>query len=226
MHGIPLYTSEAFFKDGAPTGMIINSCTSTEESMCIRRLRCSSSEQEVCFRSPHQENRYSGISSASAAALAHAIETARIAFAPRFDLSFVPSAWIMPDPLHKYQMHPSFQRITVDYCIDIFYCLETPFPPNRLFSISKFKCLKFSCGSSAWCCSSCYSSIYKMHFCQINLCLSTVGFPRESMIFLFQLLSQFLDKFYWCLYIICICYYLYSYFFINTPSASQPSPYL
>ena len=39
--------------------------------------------------------RYSGISSASAAALAHAIETARIAFAPRFDLSFVPSAWII-----------------------------------------------------------------------------------------------------------------------------------
>ena len=39
--------------------------------------------------------RYSGISREVAAALQHAIDTARIAFAPSLDLSFVPSAAII-----------------------------------------------------------------------------------------------------------------------------------
>ena len=41
------------------------------------------------------KKRYKGTSSEIAAALAAAIDTARIAFAPRFDLSFVPSALII-----------------------------------------------------------------------------------------------------------------------------------
>ena len=41
------------------------------------------------------KNLYSGISSETDAALAHAIDTARMALAPSLDLSFVPSASIM-----------------------------------------------------------------------------------------------------------------------------------
>ena len=41
-----------------------------------------------------------------AAARQHAMETARIAFAPKFDLSLVPSALIITYQLHKYRMHP------------------------------------------------------------------------------------------------------------------------
>lgn len=59
--------------------------------------------------------RYSGISSASAAALAHAIETARIAFAPRFDLSFVPSAWIID---HWKKLVEKYPIISIEDALD------------------------------------------------------------------------------------------------------------
>ena len=44
---------------------------------------------------PAEESVQPGISKEIDAARAHAIDTARIAFAPSFDLSFVPSALIM-----------------------------------------------------------------------------------------------------------------------------------
>jgi uncharacterized protein (DUF924 family) len=55
-------------------------------------------------------NLYNGSSRAVAAALAVAIDTARIAFAPSFDLSFVPSLRALHCQQHKYLMHP-FPRI-------------------------------------------------------------------------------------------------------------------
>ena len=82
-------------KLGAPAGMTINSCTSTVLAACAPpfKMFIIGSGRRLPFAPPRK--RYSGISIAFAAALALAIETARIAFAPSLDLSFVPSAWII-----------------------------------------------------------------------------------------------------------------------------------
>ena len=83
-------------KEGAPTGMIINSCTSSPDDSAWHpplTMFIIGTGRRLPDTPPRK--RYSGISSAVAAALQHAIDTARIAFAPSFDLSFVPSAAII-----------------------------------------------------------------------------------------------------------------------------------
>ena len=83
-------------KEDAPTGMIMNSCTSKpEESAWHPPLMMFIIGTGRRFPETPPKKRYSGISSAFAAALAQAMDTARMAFAPRRDLSFVPSASIM-----------------------------------------------------------------------------------------------------------------------------------
>ena len=79
-------------KLGAPAGMIMNSCTSTVFAACAPPFKMFIIGTGRRFALTPPRKRYSGSSSAAAAALALAIDTARIAFAPRFDLSFVPSA--------------------------------------------------------------------------------------------------------------------------------------
>ena len=82
-------------KLAAPAGMIMNSCTSTVLAACAPpfKMFIIGSGRRLPFTPPRK--RYSGRSSAFAAALAPAIDTARIAFAPRLDLSLVPSALII-----------------------------------------------------------------------------------------------------------------------------------
>ena len=73
-------------------------------------------------------NLYSGMSSEIAAALAQAIDTARIAFAPSFDLSFVPSASIIALST-AYVSDASIPSSTSLITVFIFStAFETPFP--------------------------------------------------------------------------------------------------
>ena len=85
----------ASLKDGAPTGMIINSCVSTAESAWAPPFNIFIIGTGRRLPEIPPKKRYSGISNAVAAALAVAMDTARIALAPSFDLSFVPSASII-----------------------------------------------------------------------------------------------------------------------------------
>ena len=82
-------------KLGAPAGMIMNSCTSTVLAAWAPpfKIFIMGTGRRFPFIPPRK--RYSGISSAMDAARAQAMETARMAFAPSFDLSFVPSAAII-----------------------------------------------------------------------------------------------------------------------------------
>ena len=83
-------------KVGAPTGITINSCTSRPEDNAWHppfTIFIIGTGRRLPLTPPRK--RYTGISSAAAAARTVAIDTARIAFAPRFDLSFVPSALII-----------------------------------------------------------------------------------------------------------------------------------
>ena len=81
--------------EGAPTGIIINSCVSTVFVACAPPFKMFIIGTGNLFPLIPPKNLYRGISRAFAAALATAIETAKIAFAPNFDLSFVPSALII-----------------------------------------------------------------------------------------------------------------------------------
>ena len=85
----------ASLKEGAPTGMIMNSCVSTVLVACAPpfRMFIIGTGRRLPFTPPRK--RYSGISSEAAAAQQAAMDTARMAFAPRLDLSLVPSALIM-----------------------------------------------------------------------------------------------------------------------------------
>ena len=85
----------ASLKEGAPTGMIMNSCVSTVLVACAPpfRMFIIGTGRRLPFMPPRK--RYSGISSEAAAARQAAMDTARMAFAPRLDLSLVPSALIM-----------------------------------------------------------------------------------------------------------------------------------
>ena len=85
----------ASLKEGAPTGMIMNSCVSTVLVACAPpfRMFIMGTGRRLPFTPPRK--RYSGISSEAAAARQAAMDTARMAFAPRLDLSLVPSALIM-----------------------------------------------------------------------------------------------------------------------------------
>ena len=80
-------------KLGAPTGIIINSCTSSPDDnawhppFTIFIIGTGRRFPEI-----PPKKRYNGISKEMAAALAVAMDTARIAFAPNLDLSLVPSA--------------------------------------------------------------------------------------------------------------------------------------
>ena len=73
----------------------MNSCTSTVLAACAPPFKMFIIGTGSLFPEIPPRKRYSGISSAIAAALAAAIDTARMAFAPSFDLSFVPSAAII-----------------------------------------------------------------------------------------------------------------------------------
>ncbi len=77
------------------------------------------------------------MSRAVAAALADAIETARIAFAPRFDLSFrsVSLDHRLVNSINVSCIHTC--NSIVNYCINIFYCRETPFTEYLLLSPSR-----------------------------------------------------------------------------------------
>ena len=83
-------------KEGAPTGMIMNSCTSRPDDNAwhppFTMFIIGTGRR---FPDTPPRKRYNGISREAAAALQHAIDTARIAFAPSLDLSFVPSAAII-----------------------------------------------------------------------------------------------------------------------------------
>ena len=85
----------ASLKLAAPTGIIMNSCTSTVLAACAPPFKIFIIGTGSLLPEIPPRKRYSGISSAIAAALAAAIDTARMAFAPSFDLSFVPSAAII-----------------------------------------------------------------------------------------------------------------------------------
>ena len=83
-------------KDGAPTGMIMNSCTSNPEDSAWQppfTMFIIGTGRRLPDTPPRK--RYSGTSREIAAALAAAIDTARIALAPKLDLSLVPSASII-----------------------------------------------------------------------------------------------------------------------------------
>ena len=83
-------------KEGAPTGMIMNSCTSSPEDSAWQppfTIFIIGTGRRLPLMPPRK--RYSGISRAAADARQVAMDTARIAFAPSLDLSFVPSASIM-----------------------------------------------------------------------------------------------------------------------------------
>ena len=77
---------------GAPTGRFINSCVSTVLAACAPpfRMFIMGTGRRLPFTPPRK--RYRGISREAAAARQAAMETARMAFAPRLDLSLVPSA--------------------------------------------------------------------------------------------------------------------------------------
>ena len=82
-------------KLSAPTGIIINSCTSTVFAAWAPpfNIFIIGTGRRFAFRPP--KNRYRGTPRAAAAAFAHAMDTASTALAPNFDLSFVPSASII-----------------------------------------------------------------------------------------------------------------------------------
>ena len=75
--------------------MIMNSCVSTVLVACAPpfRMFIMGTGRRLPFTPPRK--RYSGISREAAAARQAAMDTARMAFAPRLDLSLVPSALIM-----------------------------------------------------------------------------------------------------------------------------------
>ena len=85
----------ASLKVGAPTGIIMNSCVSTVLVACAPPFKIFIIGTGSLLPDTPPKNRYSGISREIAAALAAAMETARMAFAPRRDLSFVPSTSII-----------------------------------------------------------------------------------------------------------------------------------
>ena len=80
-------------KLGAPAGMIMNSCTSTVLAACAPPFRMFIMGTGSLLPDTPPKKRYRGTSSEMAAARAAAMETARMAFAPRLDLSLVPSAF-------------------------------------------------------------------------------------------------------------------------------------
>ena len=75
--------------------MIMNSCVSTVLAACAPpfRMFIMGTGRRLPFTPPRK--RYSGISSEAAAARQAAMDTARMAFAPRLDLSLVPSTLSM-----------------------------------------------------------------------------------------------------------------------------------
>ena len=79
-------------KLGAPAGIIMNSCTSTVFAACAPPFKIFIIGTGSLFPFTPPSKRYNGICNAVAAARTAAIETAKIAFSPRLDLSFVPSA--------------------------------------------------------------------------------------------------------------------------------------
>ena len=82
-------------KLSAPTGIIMNSCTSMVFAACAPPFKMFIIGTGRRFPDTPPRKRYSGRPYALAAARAFAIETARIAFAPSLDLSLVPSASII-----------------------------------------------------------------------------------------------------------------------------------
>ena len=85
----------ASLKEGAPTGMIMNSWVSTVLVAWAPpfRMFIMGTGRRLPFTPPRK--RYRGMSSEAAAARQAAMDTARMAFAPRLDLSLVPSALII-----------------------------------------------------------------------------------------------------------------------------------
>ncbi len=82
-------------KEDAPTGITINSCISTVLSACFPPFKMFIIGTGSIFAFTPPIYWYSGSPSCSAAALATAIDTPKIAFAPSFDLFSVPSSSIM-----------------------------------------------------------------------------------------------------------------------------------
>ena len=124
-------------KLGAPTGMIINSCTSSpEESAWHPPFTMFIIGTGIRFPEMPPRKRYSGMSREVAAARQHAIETARIAFAPKFDLSLVPSAFIMALSM-AYMSDASIPEITSLMDVLMFStAFVTPFPRYLPLSLS------------------------------------------------------------------------------------------
>ena len=157
--------------------MIINSWTSTVFAAWAPpfRIFIIGTGRRLAFTPPRK--RYRGISSEAAAALAQAMETARMAFAPSFDLSFVPSARIMALST-AYMSHASIpfsvSHITV---LTFSAALRTPFPPYLPLSPSRSSSASYSpvdapLGAAP------LATVPSAR----RTSASTVGFPRESMI--------------------------------------------
>ena len=106
----------------------MNSCTSTLFDAWAPPFKMFIIGTGSLFALTPPRNLYSGISSEIAAALAQAIDTARIALAPSFDLSFVPSASIIALST-AYVSDASIPSSTSLITVFIFStAFETPFP--------------------------------------------------------------------------------------------------
>ena len=118
----------ASLKLGAPTGIIMNSCTSTVLAACAPPFKIFIIGTGRRFPEIPPRKRYNGISSACAAALAVAIDTARIALAPSFDLSLVPSAAIIAASIAYISLASIPIMVSAIVVLIFSTALETPFP--------------------------------------------------------------------------------------------------
>ena len=123
-------------KPGAPAGIIMNSCTSTVLAAWAPPLRIFIMGTGILLPFTPPRKRYSGIPREMDAALAAAMDTARIALAPSSDLSSVPSAFIMAWST-PYISDASIP-LTVSWMMVLMFCTArlTPLPPKRSLSPS------------------------------------------------------------------------------------------
>ena len=118
----------ASWKDFAPTGCIINSCKSTAESACAPpfKIFIIGKGNSLAFTPP--KYLYRGCPKASAAALATARETPKIAFAPSLPLLGVPSNSIINLSIATWFKASIPKRASLISVFTLFTAFKTPFP--------------------------------------------------------------------------------------------------
>ena len=120
----------------APTGWIINSCTSTAESAWDPPLRIFiiGRGNSLVFTPP--KYLYKGIPNASAAALATAKDTPNIAFAPNLPLFGVPSNSIIAVSIPTWSNASIPKIASLISVFTLFTAVRTPFPKYLDLSLS------------------------------------------------------------------------------------------